>query len=40
VRKGKLGLELTVDRGFNADNAEDLGIEEAVARELLTRLPG
>lgn len=38
VRNGKLGLELTVDLGFNADNAQNLAAEERLARVLLARL--
>jgi hypothetical protein len=40
VRQGKLGLEVTVDLGQSASNAENLAAEEALARRLLGRLPG
>jgi hypothetical protein len=40
IRKGKLGLEITVDLGFSASNAQDLAAEKALARRLLARLPG
>ena len=40
VRQGKLGLEVTVDLGQSATNAENLVAEEVLARRLLARLPG
>ena len=38
VRNDKLGLELTVDLGFDANNAQNLAAEEQLARVLLARL--
>jgi hypothetical protein len=38
VRSDRLGLELTVDLGFNATNAQNLAAEEQLARVLLARL--
>jgi hypothetical protein len=40
VRQAKLGLEVTVDLGESASNAENLAAEETLARRLLGRLPG
>jgi hypothetical protein len=40
VRKGKLGLELTVELGFDAGNAANLAAEKSLARALLAQLPG
>jgi hypothetical protein len=39
VRQGKLGIEVTADLGFSANDAKNLAVEETVARELLARLP-
>ncbi|HUZ29888.1 MAG TPA: hypothetical protein VMU90_11635 [Solirubrobacteraceae bacterium] len=39
VRRGQLGLELTVDLGFDSSNQQNLAAEKTLARTLLARLP-
>jgi hypothetical protein len=40
VVRGKLGVEVTADLGFSADDAKNLAVEQRVASALLAQLPG